>query len=204
MRIKTQLLISIITFSIILAIIGSSVALTQVQITELNNQSARTNEIQTGASDLNYISNNYFLYQDNSSIGLWQTKFSTLSGEISTLNSTNPQQQALVRTVGSDLEHLNTVFTGVTSFLSTAPRNASVRVLPSFQTQWNRMAVQIQALAFDSQQLSQNIQDQTNQAILVNTVFTVALLSIFAAFFFTIYFVAYWGTSRSISSLKMV
>ena len=107
MRIKTQLLISIITFSIILVIIGSSVALTQLQITELNNQSILTNEIQTGASDLNYISNNYFLYQDNSYITLWQTKFSTLSSELAKLNSTNPRQQALVNTVSSDLENLN-------------------------------------------------------------------------------------------------
>ena len=64
------------------------------------------------------------------------------------------------------------------------------------------MAVQIQALAFDSQQLSQNIQDQANQAILTNTILTVALLSSFAAFFLTIYFVAYRGTARSISKLK--
>ena len=72
----------------------------------------------------------------------------------------------------------------------------------SFQTQWNRMAVQIQALAFDSQQLSQNIQDQTNQAILVNTILTVALLSIFGAFFIAIYFVAYQRAARSIVKLK--
>ena len=202
MRIKTQFLISIITFSIILAIIGSSVAITQQQITELNNQSVLTNEIQTGASDLNYISNNYFLYQDNSYIASWQTKFSTLSSEIAKLNSTNPQQQTLVRTVGSDLDQLNTVFAGVTSFLSNAPRNVSIRVLPSFQTQWNRMAVQIQAMAFDSQQLSQNIQDQINQAILINTILTVALLSMFVAFFIMVYFVAYQRTARSIIKLK--
>ena len=103
MRIKTQLLISIITFSIILVIIGSSVALTQLQITELNNQNVITNEIQTGASNLNYISNNYFLYQDNSYITLWQTKFSTLSDEIAALNSTNPQQQTLINTVSRDM-----------------------------------------------------------------------------------------------------
>jgi PAS domain S-box-containing protein len=202
MRIKTQLLISIITFSMILVIIGSSVALTQIQITELNNQSVVTNEIQTGASDLNYISNNYFLYQDNSYIGLWQTKLSALSSELAALNSTNPQQQVLVNAVGNDMENLNIVFSGVTSFLSNAPRNVSVRVLPSFQTQWDRMAVQIQALSFDSQQLSQNIQDQTSQAILINTILTVALLSIFAVFFVTIYFVAYRRTARSIDTLK--
>jgi PAS domain S-box-containing protein len=118
------------------------------------------------------------------------------------LNSTDLQQQALVDTVRGDLERLNTVFDGVTSFLSNAPRNVSVRILPSFQTQWNRMAVQVQAFAFDSQLLSQNIQNQTNQAILINTLLTFTILGIFGAFFFTIYFVAYRRTARSITKLK--
>jgi len=202
MRIKTQLLISIVTFIIILIIIGSSVTLTQIRITDLNNQSILTNEIQTGASDLNYISNNYFLYQDNSYITSWQTKLSTLSSKLELLNSTNPQQQAIVKSVSNDMKNLNDVFAGVTTFLSNAPRNVSIRVLPDFQIQWNRMAVQIQALSFDSQRLSQNIRDQTNQATFINTVLTVALLSAFGAFFIAIYFIAYRRTARSIIKLK--
>jgi len=202
MRIKTQFLISIITFSIVLIIIGSSEALTQIQIAELNNQSVHTNEIQTGASDLNYISNNYFLYQDNSYITLWQTKFSTLSAEIAKLNSTNPQQQALVNTVNYDMSNLNSVFLGATTFLSNAQRNDSVHISPEFQTQWNRMAVQVQALAFDSQQLSQYIQEQANQATTISASLTVALLILLGAFFITIYFIAYRKTSRSITKLK--
>jgi signal transduction histidine kinase len=202
MKIKTQLMVSIITFSIILVIIGYSVAITQIQISELNNQSIATNNIQTGATDLNFISNNYFLSQDSSYITLWQAKYSTLTDELTNLNSTNPRQQALVNAVGNDIENLNSVFSGVTSFLSATPRNVSVRVLPSFQTQWNRMAVGVQALAFDSQKLSENIQDQTNQAILANTILTVAILSVFGAFLITIYFVAYQRTSRSITKLK--
>ena len=75
MKIKNQFLISIITFSIILAVIGASVGVTQLQITEFNNQEVTANNIQTGSSNLNYISNNYFLYQDNSSIDLWNTQF---------------------------------------------------------------------------------------------------------------------------------
>ena len=202
MRIKTQLLISIITFSIVLIIIGSSVALTQLQINELNNRSLLTDEIQTGASDLNYISNNYFLYQNDSYIASWQTKSSTLSNEIAKLNSTDPQQQALVETVSNDVTRLNSLFAGVVSFLSQAPRNISVRVLPDFQTQWSGMAMQIQALASDSQMLSQNIQDKTTQAIQINTILTVALLSVFLAFFVIIYFVAYRRAARSITKLK--
>ena len=202
MRIKNQFLISIVIFSIILIIIGATIALTQQQINELNNQGVLAEEIQTGATDLNYISNNYFLYQDNSSINLWQTKFSTLSQELSQLESINPQQQALVDTVSRDLENLNSVFAGVTSFLVNAPRNVSIRVLPSFQTQWNRMAVQIQSLAFDSQQLSQAIRDQTNQANMTNTLLTVAFLGLFGAYFITSYLITYRRTLKSITKLQ--
>ncbi len=202
MRIKNQFLISITAFTVILVIIGSSVAFTQLQITQLNSQEATAHEIQTGASNLNYISNNYFLYQSDSSIGLWQTEFSTLSAELAQLNSTNTQQQTLVSIVNDDLLNLNFVFSGVITFLNNAPRNESIRVLPSFQTQWNRMAVQIQALSFDSQQLSQAIKDQSNQAIFTNTVSTIALMALFAAFFITIYLLNFRRTLKSISELK--
>jgi signal transduction histidine kinase len=202
MRIKTQFIISIITFILILVIIGSSVALTQQQIVELNKQESLAKDVQTGASDLNYISNNYFLYQDNSSINLWQTEFSTLSIELADLNSTEPNQQALVNTVNTDLEHLNTVFSGVITFLSSAPRNVSIRILPSFQTQWNRMAVQIQSLAFHSQQLSQVIGDQANQANLTSAILTVGFLALFAGYFILAYLTMYRKTLKSISKLQ--
>ena len=50
---------------------------------------------------------------------------------------------------------------------------------PAFRQQWNRMSVQIQVLAFDSQQLSQSINDQINQAVLANTTLTIAFLGLF-------------------------
>jgi PAS domain S-box-containing protein len=178
------------------------VALTQLQITQLNSQDAIARGIQTGASNLNYISNNYFLYQSSSSIDLWQTEFSTLSAKLAQLNSTNTQQQTLVNTVNDDMANLNSVFEGVTTFLNNAPRNVSIRVLPNFQTQWNRMAVQIQALSFDSQQLSQAIRDQSNQTILSNTISIIALMALFAAFFVTIYLLNFRRTLKSISELK--
>jgi PAS domain S-box-containing protein len=202
MRIKIQFLISIVTFSIILAIIGVSIAVTQEQIAKLNSQRSMAENIQTGASYLNFISNNYFLYQDNSSISLWQAKFAALSDEIKALNSTDPYRQALVGNVSTDLEHLNTMFDGVITFLVNAPRNVSVRVLPSFQTQWSGMAEQIQGLADDSQQLSQAVSDQTNHANQTNVVLIVAFLGLFGSYFIISYLMTYRGTLKSISKLQ--
>ncbi len=116
MKIKNQFLISIISFSIILAIIAASVIVTEAQTAQLTSQEAIVQDIQTGVSNLNYIANNYFLYQDNSSISLWQTQFVTLSDDLSKLSSTNLQRQALINNVNTDMQHLNTIFNGVVVF----------------------------------------------------------------------------------------
>src|SRR5271157_671734 len=128
MKIKTQFLISIVIFSIILAIIVASVIITEVQTSQLNNQEGITRDVQNRASDLNYISNDYFLYQNSADISLWQTQLLALSTDLAKLNSTSPQQMALVNNVNGDLQNLKDVFSGVSSFLENAPRNESVRV----------------------------------------------------------------------------
>jgi PAS domain S-box-containing protein len=202
MKIKNQFRISIIAFVLILGIIAVSIIVTEQQIAQMNSQAATAEDIQTGASALSYISNNYFLYQDNSSVTLWQTEFSTLSNDLSELNSSNLERQTLVNNVNNDLQNLKAVFASTQSFLESAPRNVSVRVLPAFQTDWSRMAVQNQALAFDAQQLSQSLRDQIDQANLTNIGLIIALLGLFGAYFITNYLLTYRNTLKSISKLQ--
>ena len=202
MKIKNQFLISIVTFGVMLSIITASVILTEQQIAQLNNQARTARDIQTGASNVNYISNNYLLYQDNSSIVLMQSELSKLSNELSSLNYTSPQGQTLINSVKTDLQHINTVFAGVVSFLENQPRNESVRALPSFQTHWSRMVTQTQTLAFDSQQLSQYLSDQIDNVRMSNIILIFALLSVFGAYFIINYLIAYRNTLRSIDKLQ--
>lgn len=203
MKIKSQFLISIITFSIILAIIAASVILTEQQTTQLNNQETIARNVQAGASNVNYISTDYFLYQDNSSIDLMESELTTLSNDLSQLNSTNSQQQqTLVNNLGIDVQHLTTVFSDAVSFLQNAPRNVSVRVLPAFQTQWSGMANQTQTLALDSQQLSQNLSDQVDNLRFTNIILIFSFLGLFAAYFITNYLLTYRNTVKSISELQ--
>jgi hypothetical protein len=202
MKIKTQFLVSIIIFSVILAIIVASIIITERQTSQLNNQEGITRDVQNRASDLYYISNDYFLYQNSADINLWQTQLSALSDDLAKLNSTSPQQMALVNNVNGDLQNLKDVFSGVTSFLENAPRNESVRVLPQFQTEWSRLAVQNQALSFDTQQLSQNQRGQVDQSNFIDVILIVALLGLFGAFFIANYLITYRSTLKSISELQ--
>ena len=131
-----------------------------------------------------------------------QSQLSMLSNELSKFNNTSSQEQTLVNNVDNDIQHLNTVFNGVVSFLENAPRNVSVRVQPAFQTEWSRMAAQSQTLAFDSQQLSQYLSGQINSVVLNNIILIFAFLGLFAGYFIANYLLTYRNTLKSISELQ--
>ena len=163
MRIKTQYILSIAIFVIILAIITASVVITNQQVTKINNESQSAGNIETGASNLAYISNDYFLYQQSAQLSEWQSQFTSLSDDLSKITAYTSGQQAQISTVNSDLQNLKAVFNSSISFLENAPSNEDVRVLPAFQTDWSRLAVQNQALGFDASVLSKLYENQANQ-----------------------------------------
>ena len=202
MRIKNQFRMSIVVFCIIVVIIAASIIVTEQQIAQLNNQESIIQNIETGASNLNYISNSYFLYQDNASIVLWQSQYSEMTNYLASIVVTDPQQKTYVQAIKSDLDNLKIVFDGVVLFLESSPRDVSVRSLPEFQTQWSRMAVQIQALSFDSQQLSRALDDRANQLSLMSLILIAASLGLFGAYFVTTYFLQSRNTLKSISKLQ--
>ena len=62
MKLKSQLIISILLFAIILITVSTSIIVTDQQLAQISNKEKIANNINTGASGLAYISNDYFLY----------------------------------------------------------------------------------------------------------------------------------------------
>src|SRR5674476_222240 len=102
MKIKSQFTIGLVVFSVILVVIAASVASTEQQITQLNAQKAISSNIEQGASRLNSVSIDYFLYQEDLQISRWQTTFSYLSNDLSNLKPNNLQQQIHVNSTTKD------------------------------------------------------------------------------------------------------
>ena len=202
MKLKSQLIISIVTLGVVFLIIFGSYISTNQQVTQLNNQEQIASNIQTGTSDLNYLSNDFFLFQQSSQVTLFHSKISSLTNDLSKLNPTNPTQETLINNTKNDLQRLDNVFEDAVSFLENAPRNVSVRVLPAFQTSWSRLAVQSQTLTYDSVQLLQTIHDQSDQLKQANSLIVFAMVGAFAVYFFTIYFIVFRRTFRSITKLQ--
>ena len=146
MKIKSQFIICIIVFSVILIIIAASVLISEQQVARISFQEQISSSIDRGASDLNNEAINYFLYQDPIYISRWQIKFSYLSSNLSNLEIYNSQQQILTNHVKNDLVDLNNSFASIISYLQNAPRNVSVRIDPTFQMRWKGLALQSNTL----------------------------------------------------------
>ncbi len=202
MKIKTQFIICIVVFTIILATIGVSVATSTQQVTNLKAQENVANNIERGAGNLSSISIDYFLYQQNTSLIMWQDNFSSLSSDLSSLKLNNDQQQQLATNISRDLQMLHTTFGDVVTYLQNASREESVRVIPEFQNKWGNMTEQSQALNNDASQMSISFDAEAHQANDTNTLLIVALVSAFGALLATIYLLVFRRTLKSVAELQ--
>ncbi len=202
MKIKSQFLICIAFFSLILLIIAASVATTEQQVAQLTAQEAISSKIEKGASSLNCLSIDYFLYQNDTMRSMWQANFSSLTSELSRLKISNHQQQSLVNNVGQDLQNLNAEFEGVVTYLQSASRTVSVRIDPEFQLRWGNMANQSLALTTDAYQLSHSLSVQAHQVNDTNILLIVSLVGTFGAFLASIYIIVFRRTLKSVRDLQ--
>jgi PAS domain S-box-containing protein len=202
MRIRSQYIISVAVFAIILAIISVSVVNTNQQVTQINNQAQTAANIQIGASTLAYISNDYFLNKQNVQLTEWQTQFSTVSNEVSKINSNNLEQKNQINTVNTDLQNLGAIFNSSVAYVESIPLSQNGVVHPILKLYENNLDVQNQALAFDASVLSASFDSQANQVKQTNTILIFGLLGAFAAYFIAVYFIFYRQTFRSIRKLQ--
>jgi PAS domain S-box-containing protein len=202
MRIKTQFIICIVVFSIILIVIATSVTNTEQQVAQLNAQEQIASNIERGASSLNTVSVDYFLYQEDLQVSKWQLQFSSLNSDLESLKPSNAQQITLANKTTGDLQRLNAIFGDVITYLQSAPRNVSIRIDPAFQIRWSAMAGQSLALASDAAQLSSSLDKQAHQINETNILLIVSLVGTFGALLATIYLMVFRRTLKSVSELQ--
>ncbi len=202
MKIRTQFIVSTVIFSIVLLIVTASVIVTNQQMSQINQKQEISAIIEKGADELNTISSQYFLYQQTQLLTFWQSNISSISNNLSSFNLPNSEQQTLVNIARGNLSQLNTSFTTLVSFLQTAPRNQSVRVIPEFQNDWNQTVSGHQTFGLAASRLSDSFRAQADQLRLTNIGLIIALLGVFGAFLLIMYLITYRRTLRSISNLR--
>ncbi|MGE5602258.1 MAG: histidine kinase [Nitrososphaerales archaeon] len=201
MRIRTQWTILMVVFSAMLIIIAVSAILTNVQVTSAVAQGKLAAEITQGASDLSYLSNDYLIYREPQQRARWLTRYAMVSQQVDALEATDPEEQALIRSVEDSARRVKAVFDSVET-TPPAPFGVNRADVAQLQVAWSRMGVQTQGLLTDAGRLATYEQEQVEHALALRTVLTYAMIGVFGAFFLVNYLTVQRRVLRALATLR--
>jgi signal transduction histidine kinase len=203
MRIRTQFIITMLLFSIILVVIAASAIITSRQVGKASEREKVAGSIAQGASELSYLSNDYLIYLESQQLKRWQSRFASFSNQVASLDVEKPEQQVLVRNIKANEQRLKQVFDSVASAVGNLSRNRSTALdLPFLQVSWSRMAVQSQGLVSDASRLSQLLHQQKDQLTETRTMLMYLMVGLFGAFLLASYLITYRRILKSVAALQ--
>ena len=115
MKIRTLLIASIVTFSVLLLIISSLVIITNQHIGKLVEQETTANTIALEVGELGYLSNDFILFREPQQADRWNTKYVSISDDIAGLTVDQPEQKAIVRNLEANIRNTRSVFDDIAS-----------------------------------------------------------------------------------------
>jgi len=204
MKIRAQFIITMLLFGIVLAVIAVSAIITNQQTEKVSEQEKIASSIAQGASELSYLANDYLIYRESHQFSRWQSRFSSFSNQVASLNVDKPEQQVLVRNIQANTQRLKEVFDGVASTVRRPAQNQrGVLDLSFFQVSWSRMAVQSQGLVSDASRLSQLLHQQMEQLRAIRTMLMYIMVILFGLLLLASYMLTYRRVLKSISTLQV-
>jgi PAS domain S-box-containing protein len=203
MKIRTRLIGSMIFFGLALLIITASVITTNQHVNQLSSQEDLVKNAELKANELSYLSNDYLLYHESQQIDRWESKFASLSEDMSNLSLDTTDQQVLAANIRENEQRLRDVFHDIETSVESRSLPQSAALDPAFiQVSWSRIGVQTQGIVFDASRLQDKIHEEKDQLNLINNLLISALLGIFAIFLLASYYLIYRITLKSISDLQ--
>ncbi len=196
-------IVTMAIFGLVLVVVAASLVVTNQQVDRLNKQEEIAINIERGASELSYLSNDYLLYREDQQRARWETKWSSISNDLAQLQSGNPEQRVIVDNIKDNHRRLRIVFDNVASTFQDTTQTPSAEPIQSLiQVSWSRLAVQNQGIAFDAQHLSQVIRDQKDRSKQTNSLLIFALLGAFGAYFIINYMIVQRRLLKSMTDLQ--
>ena len=169
MKIRTRLIGSMIFFGVALLIITASVITTNQHVNQLSSQEELVKNVELKANEISYLSNDYLLYHESQQIDRWESKFASLSEDLSNLSLDTTDQQVLAGNIRENQQRLKDVFHDIVASVESRSQAQSAALDPAFiQVSWSRIGVQTQGIVFDASRLSEKIREEKDQLNLIN------------------------------------
>lgn len=75
MKIRTQFILSILVFGILIVTMSASAIIIQQKVNRIVNQENIINNVSRETNDLSYLGNNYIIYQESQQLSAWQNEY---------------------------------------------------------------------------------------------------------------------------------
>ncbi|MDQ5988072.1 MAG: Adaptive-response sensory-kinase SasA [Syntrophus sp. SKADARSKE-3] len=203
MRLRTQFVITMLLFTVVLAIIAASAIITNQWVAKVREQDRIAVDIARGASELGYLSNEYLIYHEGQQLRRWQDKLALFAKQVSSLNVDKPEQQQLVANIKTNHNRMKEVFASVIASQESRSRKQNEIIDPEYlRVSWSRMAVQTQGLMSDALHLSHLLDQQESRLKQAREFLLYSLVALFGLFIFTNYMLTYRRILKSIAALR--
>jgi PAS domain S-box-containing protein len=203
MRIKTQFIITMLLFGMIMVVIAALAIITHLQAEKAGYQENLASDIARGASELSYLSNDYLIYRETQQLSRWQSRFASFSNQVASLNVEKQGEQVLVRNIEANTKRLKEVFDSVVSAVRDFPQTQNTALDSAFiQVSWSRMAVQSQALVSDASRLSRRLDQQRDRLRNARTLLMYMMVGLFGLLLLASYMLTHRRVLKSMATLQ--
>ncbi len=202
MKLRTQFIITMLLFGIILVAIAASAIITNQLLEKAGQQEEIATNIAQGASELSYLANDYLIYRESQQLKRWQSRFASFSAQVAGLRVERPEQQVLVANILANQKRFKEVFDSAASGLGNPSRKQGAALDPLFlQVSWSRMAVQSQGLVSDASRLSQLLHQQMDQLTKTRSMLMYVMVGLLGVFLLASYMLTYRRILKSMATL---
>ncbi|MBM2830952.1 MAG: Histidine kinase [Dehalococcoidia bacterium] len=202
MGIRSQLIMTVLLFGVVLGVVSASAIITNQQIIRSGEQEEIADSIARGAGELGYLANGYVIHRESQLLDRWHSRFTSFSSDVARLQYRNPEQQVTVRNMQANSAQLRVVFGSVASTVGSLPQNQGTIDLALLQVSWSRLEVQVQELVSDANRLSGMLHAQAEQLKQTNMLVTFIMIGVFVAYSLVNYFMTQRRVLKGIATLQ--
>ena len=117
MSIKTQFIIATTLFCILLAVLETSVMVTNRQLDKVGRLETIAGDIAQGAGELGYLSQDYLIYHEPQQLERWQARYASFSRQVAAMQAIGLEHESLISNLKVNQQHLKEVFDSVNSII---------------------------------------------------------------------------------------
>jgi signal transduction histidine kinase len=203
MRIRTQIIISIIVSVLVIAVVGTILFFNYQQLAVASENEQIADDIVQGSYELSNLQNDYLLHNSDRSRSQWEEKYHTLQDQFSHFRITDPVQQVTLKSIlESDRQLLDIFSRIVESGKTTGSANGAPADPELIQIRWSRLGVQTQGMIFDASRLSGMIKADTSRIQQENNWLIVFMISALLLVILLNYVIVNRHILRSLEALR--